>query len=262
MDSIIPNSINKLRIDQTETDEKYGNMGTVNALMPLILSELVKDKSDFIISTVNRKVSKIEHLNQTLAIIENSGRYFIHDPTEQTFILNCLSSCTAVKKLLIIDIYLYRIDIQVLISNLPRMLNLESIKIKNIKYKFIDFSIFISPPSLRNFTLFAAYIQNIDFTNFSAFARRKEFHKFSFKSNVGFSNPEKFIEFLKRVAHPTVKVVKFKFRLSKILAQVLAAALEQKYFPCIESLKVYDQAYNAGGIDDFVRQHGVTNQNN
>lgn len=259
MNANIFSSINKLRIDPTETDEKYGNMGTVTVLMPLILSELVKDKSDFTISTINRSVSKIELLNQTLTIMKISGEFTLFETTEKTLILNCLSSCTTVKKLLIIDIYLYRIDIQVLMSNLPRMLNLESIKVKNIKYKMIDFVIFISPPSLKNFTLFVADIQKIDFTNFAACARRKEFYKFSFRSNVGFANVEKFVEFLKKVAHPTVKVVKFKFALTENLAQVLAAALVQKAFPCIEKLKVAGQVYEGSGIESFVRQRGVIN---
>ena len=251
MNSNILNSINELPIDPAETDEMYCNMGTVNGLMPLILSELVKHKSEFKISIGKRSISKIELLNQTSTIIKTSGEFIFFKPTENTLLLNCLSSCTAVKKLFLIDIYLYRIDIQVLMNNLPLMLNLESIKVKNIKYKVIDFAIFISPPSLKNFTLFVANIQIIDFTNFAAFARRKEFNIISFKSNVGFVNAKRFEEFLNSIAQLTVKVVKLKFCLSENLAQELAAALAQKAFPCIKRLIFYGQVYSAGEIEDL-----------
>jgi hypothetical protein len=164
-----------------------------------------------------------------------------------------LSACTTVVKLLILDIYLYRIDIQVLMNNLPKMTNLKVLKVKNVKYKVIDFVIFISPPALQIFSLACNDIQKIDFTNFAACLKRKRMDVLSFKSGNGFANTEKMTDFLMKIAHFSVRVLKLKFCLLENQVSVLADFLAKKAFPLLEKLKVFNKYLEGADLDNYIR---------
>lgn len=249
MNKNIFNTALKPQILLTEPDEKYGNMGTVTSLMPLILSELVKNKANFYISTFNRTVSKLELMNQILTIMRIGDEFTLFETTEKTFILNCLSSCMTVRKLIIADIYLYRLDIQVLISNLPKMVNLKFIKVKNLKFRSIDYAIFLLPPGLIGFSLICLDIQKIELKNWSSCVMRKEICKFSARSVNGFVNNDRLVEFFQRIKHGSIRELKLKFPFTAANLQILATVLRTKEFPSLQKLKVMDKVFE--GFESF-----------
>lgn len=239
MNEVLNCGLNISKQDSNESEERYGYVSKVPSMMPIILSELIKEKKDFVIDACacTRSITKTDLEGPKLNFSSLTNLHNFPDPSELTLILNLLSSCQNLEKITLPNLYLFRIDMQILLLNLPKLPNLKSIKLINLRYKIIDYALFLTPPNIKSISISCDNLQITNFTNFSIALKEKPLEKLSFKAEQGVSG-ETLADFLKKISSPTVKKLKLKFPLSPNDVNLFIKSVTLRFFPSLEILKL------------------------
>lgn len=158
------------KLEFTQVINSYGYLGTVSSMMPIIISELVKHKPRFELVTPFHTIKSSDYFENREFKLNFRLQNF--DPTQVTFLFNCLSSYTNIQVLELLHLKLFQSDISILSKTLPSLTALKSIKVTSVDGPF---SHFFLAPNLESMTISQMCIH---------LAEIKEYEKIISKSKI------------------------------------------------------------------------------
>ena len=164
-------------------DGCYGIVGTIMTMMPIILSELIKNKPSFKIITPDKNICKTDFFKINKKTVELSKILDSCSCIENTFVYNCLSGFDSIEKLSLCEKYLFETDLQVLFDNLSKLKNLRSIKLQDLNFKNFDVSVFLSPPNIKSL-FFDRILMNSNLEKFASALKSRNLEKLKLKNLV------------------------------------------------------------------------------